>query len=796
MALPKDIANIGSIANAMYNSITANTTAFTSMNVGNTTVNAVVNSTAFTVANSTVNYSYISPTAAQKANTSFFLNANGSWITPPDPNGSATTTTSATSITLTNTSTRLQSVAFTQDAQSVILPDARTLNIGGPLFVINNSGARTFGVRSGNPNQFVPADFSAATGWTTGTGWTIGSGVATKTAGVQSDLTQAIATTLNIRYTITFTITSVSAGGVQPVLTGGGADVLGTLRTTAGTYTETFLSNGNNLAGFRGNATFAGSIDNVSITQTFSPLVTVVPPGATAELSQTSVATIAGSWVVSGHDLSPGMVVVDVLLPSTITQTTETVVQITDVLSLHYARDASSFPYAYLVDHSTIPATVGAPVLITSAAANVVHSFRISNTKVVVFLSDNTARNISISGTTPTISASTAVDQLLTNGDSNGPTASFSGPPLIVQMGANFDQFIVMGYESSSRFTNRVQALDCSAAAPTAGTAINIGATHASGGIGAAPIALYRITATAALAIYLDDSGTAGSPFSIRAMVLSLAGTTITAGTSAGLNDVTSVTIAWTSCQLSSTSYIVSYYDTVLTRPRVVSITVSGTTCNFGTPVTLVDVTNIGTGGFVENVANRFQPNLFTISSTSALVSVTGRSAVLTNTSGVITVGTILNSGVNISQFPKTPTGYMVGTISNQLFSFISIDGVDLNLRHIESITGVETNVTTTIAQRLKFGLSNGIRGIFFTATSSFLNRPSMMAIFKTMEGGGGYFAGFANLNAMNFTATTGVMSGVPVEVSPNRAAFTAAGLIYSSAVNTGVKLNIMEFVT
>jgi len=49
--------------------------------VGNSTVNSVVNSTAFTVANSTVTYSYVAPTSAQKANTSFYLNANGSWAT-------------------------------------------------------------------------------------------------------------------------------------------------------------------------------------------------------------------------------------------------------------------------------------------------------------------------------------------------------------------------------------------------------------------------------------------------------------------------------------------------------------------------------------------------------------------------------------------------------------------------------------------------------------------------------------------------------------------------------------------
>jgi hypothetical protein len=113
MALPNNLSSLGSIANAMFNSMSANSTAVTSMTVGgttinasgvsgnsnifvgnstvnavvssnglvvgNSTVNAVVNSTAFTVANSTVTYSYTAPTATQQSNTSFFLNANGSW---------------------------------------------------------------------------------------------------------------------------------------------------------------------------------------------------------------------------------------------------------------------------------------------------------------------------------------------------------------------------------------------------------------------------------------------------------------------------------------------------------------------------------------------------------------------------------------------------------------------------------------------------------------------------------------------------------------------------------------------
>jgi hypothetical protein len=97
MTEASDLSKLANRANAVYNSITSNATAITAISVGgttinasgvsgnsnvfvgNTTANAVVNSTALTISNSTVTYSYTAPTAAQQSNTSFFLNANGSW---------------------------------------------------------------------------------------------------------------------------------------------------------------------------------------------------------------------------------------------------------------------------------------------------------------------------------------------------------------------------------------------------------------------------------------------------------------------------------------------------------------------------------------------------------------------------------------------------------------------------------------------------------------------------------------------------------------------------------------------
>lgn len=58
-----------------------------------------------------------------------------------------TTTTSATSITLTSSSTGYQSVAMTALGKHVALPDATTMTLGGPVFIIKNDGGYPFGIR-------------------------------------------------------------------------------------------------------------------------------------------------------------------------------------------------------------------------------------------------------------------------------------------------------------------------------------------------------------------------------------------------------------------------------------------------------------------------------------------------------------------------------------------------------------------------------------------------------------------------------------------------------------------------
>lgn len=73
---------------------------------------------------------------------------SGTMATTTTLGGGATTTSSAVDITLTSTSNRIQDVTMTAADKSVILPDATTLSLGGPIFVVNNRGGRDFYIKN------------------------------------------------------------------------------------------------------------------------------------------------------------------------------------------------------------------------------------------------------------------------------------------------------------------------------------------------------------------------------------------------------------------------------------------------------------------------------------------------------------------------------------------------------------------------------------------------------------------------------------------------------------------------
>lgn len=157
----------------------------------------------------------------------------------------------------------------------------RPCNLNGcvlylPFYVYGGNAQKTWDVSgSGNHgtiSQAVPGSYPMLSGaelvtngtftgdasWTKGTGWAITT-VATKTAGVASDLEQDIGAVAGVRYYLVYTITR-NAGSITPQI--GGTD--GTARSAAGTYAEEIVAASTANLKFQADASFAGTVDNVS----------------------------------------------------------------------------------------------------------------------------------------------------------------------------------------------------------------------------------------------------------------------------------------------------------------------------------------------------------------------------------------------------------------------------------------------------------------------------------------------------------------------------------------------------
>jgi hypothetical protein len=122
-----------------------------------------------------------------------------------------------------------------------------------------------------NASNFIDnSGFATDTVWTKGTGWSIGAGVATKSPGTASSLSQTMTPTSQLQlapgatYQLVYTITR-SAGSITPRFTGG-TTVNGTTRSASGTYTETITAlSGNTTIEFDADASFDGTVDNVAL---------------------------------------------------------------------------------------------------------------------------------------------------------------------------------------------------------------------------------------------------------------------------------------------------------------------------------------------------------------------------------------------------------------------------------------------------------------------------------------------------------------------------------------------------
>jgi hypothetical protein len=119
---------------------------------------------------------------------------------------------------------------------------------------------------SGQPELVTNGAFASDTAWTKGTGWTISGGAASQSgAGSNSNLSQNIGLSSGKAYMVTITVVSRSAGSVRLLLGGGGTGVTPSY-SAAGTYTSVVRADsGGALLYVQADATFVGTVDDVSV---------------------------------------------------------------------------------------------------------------------------------------------------------------------------------------------------------------------------------------------------------------------------------------------------------------------------------------------------------------------------------------------------------------------------------------------------------------------------------------------------------------------------------------------------
>ena len=101
--------------------------------------------------------------------------------------------------------------------------------------------------------------------WAKGANWTISGGLATHTAGLAGELSQAVTLIDGAVYRDTVTASGVTVGTVTPRFTGG-TTVTGTAISGNGTDVQLLIADGGNITlGYNADSAFAGSLDDSSL---------------------------------------------------------------------------------------------------------------------------------------------------------------------------------------------------------------------------------------------------------------------------------------------------------------------------------------------------------------------------------------------------------------------------------------------------------------------------------------------------------------------------------------------------
>ena len=444
--------------------------------------------------------------------------------------------------------------------------------------------------------------------------------------------------------TTSTTLTSASAGYLPTQMTAIGQAVTLPDATTMAVGSPKFYID-NSLGGYP-----------VGIRNTSGTLLMGIAAGGTAFVSCESISTAAGVWSITGTNLEPGLITIDNTFSATYgVSLYAPYVAFDTSKSLHFISIVAGGFAAVAVDNTT--GAVGTPVTISATASMVPRAaFKITTTTAMVFYSSTTgtliSRVISLSGAT-TLAAGTP-SSTLTATDC-GSDLGYNAPK-IVQLDTTL--YLVSYATADGAGTTSVAAFQVSSGTTaTLGSAVNIIAANNC----LASTTSYMLTTLTAFVTY--KSG-AAAPYTNSGVVVSVTNANppvCTVATPASLTGVTStMTATPMSCQLSATKILVADNNNVSGSVIVSAFTISGgTTTTAGTAVSVE--TGIGANlSYTDDGANRFKPNLFPLTATTASFwyfnsSSASRLVVLTEAAGVMSKGTILfksfSAGANNNQY-------------------------------------------------------------------------------------------------------------------------------------------------
>lgn len=404
-------------------------------------------------------------------------------------------------------------------------------------------------------------------------------------------------------------------------------------------------------------------------------LTAISPSGSAIFLLDNS-----GNWSYTGSGLQPGLVTADATQTAAFTNTIlAPYVTFDSNTSVHLLGLPTGGFSAFVADN--LSKTFSTPVTVSNLNPPVA-AFKVSSTTAVVFYgvsgtATHFASVITLTGSSPNYSISIASAATLTVPSAMpawGGETSLSQPHIAQLSPTLYLSIFVTGANTA------VAAISVSGTTTTIGPILNVQI----GNSVSDTVTCYPVTSTTGLIIYNSSAGTPN----ITSNVISVSGTTCTSNPSANVPGTNNASIAASTCQLTSTKFLI-LVNASTTSAIINAITVSGgTAITVGSGFTLEtsitgfnNSTPTGTEGpgYSQSGATRYNPRLFPLSSTTALIwymdsSQISRCAILTENAGTVTGGTILYRSISASGTSSSESGLFLPPGTSEFIS-IKQDG-------------------------------------------------------------------------------------------------------------------------